>query len=58
MPKNEIVNNDNVYTKEQILKSKKYKNRADLLKAILKDSKQYTLDQVNNEIEKFMKRKV
>lgn len=58
MPKNEIVNNDNVYTKEQILKSKKYKNRADLLKAILKDSKQYTLDQINNEIEKFMKRKV
>lgn len=58
MPKNEIVNTENVYTKEQILKSKKYKNRADLLNTILQDNKEYTITQVDGEIEKFMKRKV
>ena len=56
MSKNEIA--ENVYTKEQILQSEKYKNRVDLLGAILSDTKQYTLNQVENEIEKFMKRKV
>ncbi len=49
---------ENVYTKEQIMKSKKYKNRVDLLGAILSDSKQYTLQEVESEIDKFMKRKV
>lgn len=58
MPKSENVITENVYTKEQILSGKKYKNRVDLLRVILKDSKQYTLEQVDNEIQKFMKRKV
>lgn len=58
MPKNEIVNTENSYTKEQILKSKKYKNRTDLLNTILQDNKEYTIAQVDSEIEKFMKRKV
>jgi len=56
MPKNENI--ENVYTKEQILKSKKYKNRADLLNTILQNNKEYTTEQVDGEIEKFMKRKV
>lgn len=58
MPKSENVIAENVYTKEQILSAKKYKNRVDLLRVILKDSKEYTLEQVDNEIQKFMKRKV
>lgn len=48
----------NAYTKEQILTSSKYTNRVDLLRAILIESKKYTIDQVDCEIEKFMKRKV
>lgn len=47
-----------LFTKEQILASKKYSNRRDVLGAILVDSKTYTLEQVDSLLEKFMKGKV
>lgn len=46
------------YTKEQILWSKKYANRRDVLGAILEDDKQYTLTEVDTLLDKFMKGKV
>lgn len=47
-----------LFTKEQILASKKYSNRRDVLGAILTDKKEYTLEQVESLLEKFMKGKV
>lgn len=60
MPKkeNEIKKEDVKFTKDQIIKSKKFKNRVDLIKVILQDNKSYTLEEVQKEIDKFMKRRV
>ena len=55
--KKEAVENAQTYTKAQILAAEKFSNRRDLLGAILKDQ-EYTLDQVDAEIEKFRKGKV
>lgn len=46
------------YTKESIIGSEKYKNRADILNVLLEEGKEYTLDAVDVLIEKFMKGKV
>lgn len=46
------------FTKEQILASKRYSNRKDVLGVILTDKKGYTLDQVDSLLEKFLKGKV
>lgn len=46
------------YTKDQLLRSKKYAARRDLLGALLEDGKAYTLQQVDKEINNFLKRKV
>lgn len=46
------------YSKEQIIESKKFKSRVDVLKVILDESKTYTIAEVENEINKFMKGKV
>ena len=60
MPKkeNEIKKEDVKFTKDQIIKSKKFKNRVDLIRVILQDDKSYTLEEVQKEIDKFMKRRV
>ena len=60
MPKkeNETKKEDVKFTKEQILKSKKFKNRVDLIRVILQDNESYTLEEVKKEIDKFMKRRV
>lgn len=55
---NEIKKEDVKFTKEQILKSKKFKNRVDLIRVILQDNESYTLEEVQKEIDKFMKRRV
>ena len=52
------VSNVPVFTKRNILTFKRYAKRRDLLKAILNDGKQYTIDQVDNLIQNFMKGKV
>lgn len=46
------------FTKEQILVSKKYAHRRDLVGVLLKDDKKYTLEQVDTLINEFMERKV
>ena len=46
------------YTKEQIVKSKRFANYVDLLNATLKDDQRYTLEEVSEVIENYMKGKV
>ncbi|HBF9455748.1 TPA: hypothetical protein KO322_003663 [Clostridioides difficile] len=43
------------FTKEQIVNSKKYVNRKDLLNAILKENDLYSFSEVEDMINKFMK---
>ena len=43
------------FTKRQILSSKKYFHRRDLLSVLLKDDESYTLNEVDALIDKFMK---
>ena len=47
-----------VFSKEQIVNSKKYANRRDLLGALLENGKKYTFEQVDAIIDKVMKGKV
>lgn len=49
---------ETLYSKEQILKSKKFKNRIDILNVLLHDDKDYTLSDVEDTLNKFMKRRV
>lgn len=53
--KNTETKQELVFTKEQILASKKYSNRRDILGAILLDDKTYTLERIDSLLEKFMK---
>lgn len=46
------------YSKEQILKSKKYTNRKDILAIVLEDGKIYSHEEIEKEIDKFMKKEV
>ncbi|WP_172797607.1 hypothetical protein [Cytobacillus solani] len=47
-----------LFTKKQILSSANYQERRDLLSVLLKDDQQYSLQAVDQEVDKFMKRKV
>ena len=44
-----------LYKKEQILQSKKFENRKDLIEALLQNDELYTLEQIESEIKNFMK---
>lgn len=46
------------YTKEQLIGSERYMCRRDLLGAILKDGKSYTLEEVETLLQNYMKGKV
>lgn len=46
------------FTKVQLMNSKKYAGRKDLIGALLDDGIEYTISQVDEMIEKFMKGKV
>lgn len=46
------------FSKSQLVKCDKYKNRRDLVDALLDDNKKYTMKQVDTMIENFMKGKV
>lgn len=46
------------FSKEQILKMGRYANRKDMLSVILNDEKKYTLEQVGEEMDEFLKGKV
>lgn len=54
----EVKTTESKYSKEQLLKSKKYSNRKDLLGVLLDDKKEYSFAEVEAEIDKFMKRGV
>lgn len=54
----ETVEEKVAFSKTKILKSKRYRFRVDLLNVLLDDSKEYTFDEVDALIEKFMKGKV
>ena len=56
--KNEEIKQEDLFTKEQILASKKYENRRDALGVVLLDDGVYTLEQVDALLDKFMKGKV
>ncbi len=49
------IKQKDTYTKESIIKSKKYSNRKDLLMTILEDGVEYTFEKVDSLIEEFMK---
>ena len=51
----ETVEKTSRYTKEQIVKSKKYKNNADLINTILVDNREYSLNEVDEKIQKVLK---
>lgn len=46
---------DSKYTKQQILKSKRYSDKQDLINALLKDDTQYSITEVDELINNFMK---
>lgn len=56
--KSEKTNQNAVYQKKEIVSSKKFRNRKDLLNAVLDEDKAYTMEEVKKVIEKFMKGKV
>ena len=50
-----LVMDDNKYSKQKILKSKKYSDKQDLINALLKDYTQYSITEVDELINDFMK---
>lgn len=46
------------FTKAQLLESRKYRNRKDVVNALLEDDRTYTMDEADTLINKFMKGKV
>lgn len=46
------------FTKEQLLESKRYKDRKDLINVLLKNEQTYSFKEVDDLIEKYMKGKV
>ena len=46
------------FTKNQLLRSKKYRDKQDLLNALLKSDKTYSIEEVDSIIDEFMKGKV
>mgnify|MGYP000850764248 FL=1 len=47
-----------LYSKEQIITSKKYFNRKDILNVLLKDDEEYTFSRIDEIIENFMNKEV
>ena len=47
-----------LYSKEQIITSKKYSNRKDILNVLLKDDEEYNFSRIDEIIENFMNKEV
>lgn len=47
-----------LYSKEQIIASKKYSNRKDILNVLLKDDEEYSFSRMDEIIENFMNKEV
>lgn len=56
--KKEDNTNEPLFSKEMILKSKRFKNRRDALNVILNDNEELTVEEVQKRLDEFMKRKV
>ena len=54
----EEIEQKSAFTKQQILSSKKYKRRRDILGVLLNENEEYTFDNVDSLLKKFMKGKV
>lgn len=53
-----VVQNQPVFTKQQLMQSAKYANRQDILNALIQDGEEITLDEVESRVSDFMKGKV
>lgn len=49
---------ENLFSKEQLLAAKRFQERKDIVNALLSPDKQYTVEAVEQMIEKYMKGKV
>ncbi|WP_335932257.1 hypothetical protein [Fusobacterium polymorphum] len=47
-----------LYSKEQIITSKKYSNRKDILNVLLKEDEEYSFSRIDEIIEEFMNKEV
>ena len=47
-----------LYSKEQIIASKRYSNRKDILNVLLKDDEEYSFSKIDEIIEEFMNKEV
>lgn len=47
-----------LYSKEQIIASKKYSNRKDILNVLLKDDEEYSFSRIDEIVENFMNKEV
>ena len=47
-----------LYSKEQIIASKRYSNRKDILNVLLKDDEEYSFSKIDEIIENFMNKEV
>ena len=47
-----------LYSKEQIISSKKYSNTKDILNVLLKDDEEYSFSRIDEIIENFMNKEV
>lgn len=54
----EAVITEPSFSKEQIIKSKKYRESADVIGALLRDGESYSFKQVDKMLADFMKREV
>ncbi|WP_180320070.1 hypothetical protein [Peribacillus loiseleuriae] len=53
MPQNKV--DEHVFTKEQIIKSKQFREKSDLIQALLIDGQSYSFKEVDSKINSFFK---
>ena len=58
MTEKKKIKSENRFTKEQVLASKKLTYSKDLINVVLSEGKRYSLEEVEKEIQAFLKRKV
>lgn len=58
MAKGKKENEEILYSKEQIIASKRYSNRKDILNVLLKDDEEYSFTMIDEIIENFMHKEV
>lgn len=56
--KQESTVNEVIYTKKELMASKKYRKYRDVLSVILDDNKRYSLNEVDEKIESFLIKEV